>query len=168
MGQDHGCSIKKKGKNPICRGSDCNSAFPYFLGIGELFKVMSRNDFELLDNAQYPEHFLRLFGLKGVEKFLNRTSTLFGPIKDNNAFHRIKLTCKLTIVNKIVMSRIAESAISFLAISSLSLLSQACCELSAFSSLLFSRFPLFFLFSFSLFTLYAFRLSPHFQAIPRY
>jgi len=71
---------------------------------------MCRNDFELFDNAQYPEHFLRLLGLQGIEKFLNRTLTLFGPIEDNSPSHHIKLTCKLTNVNEFVMFRITESA----------------------------------------------------------
>ena len=110
MGQDHGVSVRKKGENPICVGSDRNSTFPYFLGIGELFKVMSRNDFELLDNAQHPQHFLRLFGLKGVEKFLNRASTVFGSIKDNRSAHWIMLTCKLTNVNELLMPLIVQSA----------------------------------------------------------
>ncbi len=109
MGQDHGVPFRKKGENPICVGSDRNSTFPYFLGIGELFKVMSRNYFELLDNAQHPEHFLRLFGLKGIEKFLNRTSTVFGSIKDNRSTHWIKLTCKLTNVNHLLLLLLAFS-----------------------------------------------------------
>ena len=70
---------------------------------------MRWNSIKFFDQTQYPEHLLCLFGLKRIKKFFDWTFTIFGPVKDDFSTHALRLTCKLTIVNHLLLLLLAFS-----------------------------------------------------------
>ena len=68
-----------------------SSYLPEIIGSGELLEVLSRDDLEILDQTQYPDHLLRLLSAEPVEELLNGAVPSKGPVEVDLA-HSFRLT----------------------------------------------------------------------------
>lgn len=60
-----------------------SSYLPEILCASKLLEILGGDGLKLLDQAQHPDHFLRLLPAEPIEKLLNGAVTSFGPVEVN-------------------------------------------------------------------------------------
>ncbi len=86
-----------------------DSAFPYVLRANQFFEIDDRHHLQVLQQTEYPNHFLSRLAGQVIEKILNGAFPVHCCVEDDRSIHGCMLTHMLTFVKMILAGDLGDT-----------------------------------------------------------